>query len=178
MINFGVILNHMTDIAKTGPRSNQFNSFVHALLCDFAQSSGVRSDFPDIKHFARVAVVAVMNNGNVDVYDVAVFEGQRAGDPVTDDLVDGGADRARESLVVEGGGDGSVIEDVLVAELVEFVGGHARDDVRRDEVEHTRGQRTGSAHLLDLFGCFNFDVHGSGGAGDGLGRGGRGGRRC
>src|SRR5690606_23601169 len=53
----------------------------------------------DDVHLRAVAEVAVEGGGDVDVEDVAGLEGALTRDPVTDDLVDRGADRAREALV-------------------------------------------------------------------------------
>jgi hypothetical protein len=49
---------------------------------------------------------------------------------------------------------------VVVADPVEFLGGHAGLHVRRDDLQHFGGQAAGLAHLLEVFGGFQLDAHG------------------
>jgi len=51
---------------------------------------------------AVVAVDAVLERRHVDLHQVALLEGARVGDAVTDDLVHRRTDRLREAAVVEG----------------------------------------------------------------------------
>jgi hypothetical protein len=113
----------------------------------------------DDVHLGAVAEVAAQRGGDVEVDDVAGEEHAVARDAVADDLVGRGADRLREALVVERRGVGAVLDDELVAQAIERAGGHARDDVRLDEVEHLRGEATGGAHLLDLCPALDLDGH-------------------
>ena len=50
-----------------------------------------------------------------------------------------------------------MIEDEVVAELVELAGGDARHDMRRDEVERLGGQAAGPAHAFEAFGAVQLD---------------------
>ena len=99
----------------------------------------------------------VFNHGHVDVDDVAVF--QRfvvARDAVAHHFVHRDAHGFREAVVAEAGGDGLLlVGDVLVTDTVQFAGGHARFDVRLDDLQHFGGQAAGHAHFLDVIRCFN-----------------------
>ncbi len=75
---------------------------------------------------------AVDERGDVDLDDVAVVERAGVRDAVADDLVDAGAQRLREALVAERGRVGAVLDQELVADPVELVGGDAGRDVRAD----------------------------------------------
>ena len=92
----------------------------------------------DHEHSARVAVVAVLDDRDVDVDDVAVAQRAVARNSVAHDVVDGGADRLREwrragrAAVVQGRRDrAQIVDDVVVAEPIELLGGDARLHVRR-----------------------------------------------
>ena len=64
----------------------------------------------------------------------------------------------REAPVADVGRDRLLhVDDVVVADAVELVGGDAGLHVRRDHVQHLGGQAAGHAHLLDLFGGFDGD---------------------
>ena len=56
--------------------------------------------------------------------------------------------------------DGALhVDHIVVAKFVDFAGGDAGFNVRRDEVEHLRSEPTGDAHLLDVLLGFDHDVH-------------------
>src|SRR5690606_30661353 len=82
-----------------------------------------------------------------------------AGHAVADDLVDRGADRLGEALVVERGRVRAVVDDELVAQAIELAGGDSGSDVRADEVEHRSGEATARAHLLEFGGGLELDGH-------------------
>src|SRR5262249_17486764 len=107
---------------------------------------------------AGVAVVAVLDDGNVDVEDVSGLQNAVAGNAMTDLMIHRGADRLRERLVagrrvVQRRGDGLLLlDDEVVAQAVELSGRDARLDPVGDEVEHLGGELAGDAHVVDLFG--------------------------
>ena len=61
------------------------------------------------------------------------------------------------AAIAERGGDRAVVEDEVVAELVELAGGDARLDVGRDEVERLGRQPAGAAHALEALGAVDLD---------------------
>ena len=56
-------------------------------------------------------------------------------------------------LVAERRGVGAVVAQELVADPVELVGGHARDDVGAHEVARLGSDPAGDAHPFDGVGC-------------------------
>jgi hypothetical protein len=82
------------------------NGSVEALAGGFdeADVGGVGAGFvADVVGFVEVAVVAFVEEGNVEVEDVAVLEDAGVGDAVADDFVDGGAEGFGKVVVIEGG---------------------------------------------------------------------------
>ena len=76
---------------------------------------------------------------------------------MTNLVVHRGADAFRKSPVIQGGRDGSVLDDKIVAPIIEIVGRHSRLDVRGDHQQNLRRQFAGAAHQFDFFVFFNGD---------------------
>ena len=70
---FGVLLNGMTNVPQCRFRLDGTNSKVKSFLADFGQSAGADRNVPDQKHLARVAVIPILNDGDVDVDDITTF---------------------------------------------------------------------------------------------------------
>ena len=51
------------------------------------------------------------------------------------------------------------IDDQVMTELVQLVGGHARLDVGGDVIEYLAGQAAGDAHFLDFLRGLDGDWH-------------------
>ena len=92
---------------------------------------------------------SVLDDGHVDVDDVALLESAVARYAVADDVVDRGADGLRIAAVAERRGDGVLhIDDVVVADPVQLLGRHPGDDVRTDHVERFGREPAGDPHRL------------------------------
>ncbi|MNJ72496.1 hypothetical protein D3C77_691530 [compost metagenome] len=66
-------------------------------------------------------------------------------------------------MVVERGGDGLLnVDDIVVADAIQLLGGDPGLDVGLDHFQHLGGQAAGDAHLLDFF--RGLDGHGHGGS--------------
>ncbi|RMS02430.1 hypothetical protein ALP75_200820 [Pseudomonas syringae pv. actinidiae] len=113
-----------------------------------------------MKHSAGVAVVTVLDDRDVDVQRVAVLELPVAGDAVADHLIDRGADRLGKAFVVQRSRDRLLlVDDVVMADAVQFFGGDARLDMGRDHFQNFGGQAAGDAHLFNVFRGFEGDGH-------------------
>src|SRR5262249_41068814 len=118
-----------------------------------------------IKHAAGIAVKAVLDDGDVDVDDVAGAQLLVAWNAVAYHVVYRRADRlwirlvARRGIVERGRYRFLDAGDVVVAQAVQTIGGRTGLDVRSHEVEHLRGQSAGEAHFLDFLGGFDADGH-------------------
>src|SRR5690606_29401830 len=120
--------------------------------------SNLRSNVADEESVVGVAVEALVDRGDVQVDDVPVVElvfGRR--DPVTDDLVLGGAQRLRKPMVVESGRSPPTIDGVLVTHLVNVLSRHPNSKLLSKEVQGLRGHLAGLSHDLDFPGRFYSD---------------------
>ena len=168
-VGLGMGLDGVADVAECGAGAYGLDAEVEALLGDPHQPFGERLGLADHEHLAGVAMVAVLDDGDVDVEDVAVPELFLAGgDAVADDVVDRGADRAGKRRYAGAGGvvqrrwhAVDLIDDVAVAEVVERIGAHAGLDVRADHLQHAGGQAPGPAHALDVGVGGGFGGHGN-----------------
>ncbi|MNP18671.1 hypothetical protein D3C76_1111620 [compost metagenome] len=155
-----VLLDHFADVTQAAARFHQFDGHVHAFLGDLGQALGPLRHVADMEHAAGVAVKAVLDDGDVDVQGVAILQRFFVGDAVADHVVDRGADRLREAFVVERGRDGLLlVDDVVVADLVQLIGGNARFDMFSNHFQHIGGQFAGDAHFCDVLGGFEGDGH-------------------
>jgi hypothetical protein len=113
-----------------------------------------------VEHLAGVAMVSILDHGDINIDDVAVLEFFIIGDAVTNHLIYRGADRLGEAVVVERGRNGLLlVNDVFVADLVQFIGCHARLDIWLNHFENFRCQSAGGTHLFNLFRGLDFDSH-------------------
>ena len=161
-------LNGVADVAEGGAWANRGDAPVQALLSHPRQPLGQHRRLAHQKHLARVPVVAVLDDGDVDVEDVTALQRLlRRWDAVADHMVDRSADRAGEwrnagavAVVQRRRNAVYLIDDVAVADVVELVRGHARPDMLADHLEHAGGQAPGAAHAFDVSGVGGFGVHG------------------
>ena len=152
----------MADVAQGRARLHRADAAPHRLEGGFDQAPGHDRRGTDVVHAAGVAVPAILDDGDVDIEDVAVLEDlARAGDAVADHVVDRGAHRLGVAAITDVGRDRALhLDDVVMADPVQFLGAHARLDVVADQVEHFGGQAAGDAHLFDFLG--GLQVHGHG----------------
>jgi hypothetical protein len=129
----------------------------HAFERHLDQPFGLDARLADVEHAAAVAVVAVLDHGDVDIQDIACLEHAVARHAVADLVVHRGADRFRVRAVARRG----VIErrrdralhlhHVAVAQIVQLSGRDAGANVRGDEIEDLGSEPAGDAHALQLF---------------------------
>ena len=144
----------MADVAERRAGAHLADAAHHRLERGVDEPLGEHGRLADEVHAAGVAVPAVLDDGDVDVDDVAVLEDlARARNAVADHVVDRGAERLRKALVADVGRDRLLhVDDVLVGDAVELLGRDAGLDVLAHELEHLGGEAAGDAHLLDLLG--------------------------
>src|SRR5690606_11726577 len=121
--------------------------------------------FADDEHAAVVTMPAVLDDGDVEVDDVALFQRPLVGDAVADAVIDRGANRLRvrraaTGRVVQRGGDGALhIDHVVVGEAVQLFGGDARFDERGEVVEDFAGQTARQPHAVQVATGLDGDAH-------------------
>ena len=154
----GEHLDRVADVAQARAGLDLDDALPHGLVGEGAQALGGDRAFADDEHAAGVAVPAVLDDGDVDVDDVAVLQRPIVRNAVADLVVDRCADRlgvgrVAGRRVVQRRGDAALhIHDVLVRELVELVGRDAGLHVWREHVQHFGSQLAGDPHALNI-GC-------------------------
>ena len=91
-VRLHVMLNRVADITQARAWADFLDSQPHALIRDTRESLGQDLAFADEKHAARIAVIAVFDDGNIDIYHIAILEHALTRNTLSDDMVDGGAD--------------------------------------------------------------------------------------
>ena len=69
---------------------------------------------------------------------------------MTNLIIHRGTDTFRKTAVVQGSGDGFVLEDKVMAPVIELVGRHSRLNIRGDHQQNLRRQLAGDAHQFDF----------------------------
>ena len=159
---FGDLLAGIADVAEGDAGLHNLDTGHHALVGDVDQALRLRADGAHGIHAAGIAVEAVFFDGDVDVEDVAVFQGFVVGNAVADNVVYGGAAGFGEGgiAVVQWCGVAALhVDMIIVHQLVELIGGNAGFDEIADVVEGFGGQAAELAHFFDFFGGFDDDGH-------------------
>ena len=134
---FGVLLDGVADITEVDSWLDHLDTYAHALIAYSTDSLGLKRRFADQEHFTGVAVVAVFDDGDVDVDDIAVFETSVAGNAVAYLMIHRGANGFGKPMVVEWRRDRLLVfDDVLMTDIVQLPGRNARHDMRPYHFEH------------------------------------------
>lgn len=99
-----LLIDCITGRSKRHPRFNKLNCLVQRLSArlHYPDAIRVRERFiTDVVRLIQVTVEAAVIQRYVDVDDVAIDQASRVGNPVADDLVNGGADGFRETVIVQ-----------------------------------------------------------------------------
>ena len=161
----GVGLAGNTDVVETAARAHGVDPGPHRFEGELREARARNGGLSDHEHAGGVAVVAVLDGGDVDVDDVAVLEFLRTGDPVADDVIDGNAGRGGVrghpfGLVAEAGGNALLyVHRVVVGEFVEFLRRDAGLHEGGEVVEKFRSQAPRDAKARDVFGSFDGNGH-------------------
>ena len=103
------VATRRTHVAEKMPRTRRRDAALHALLRHLDEPLRRRRHLADEIHPRGIRIVAVHDDGRVDVDDVPLFEhilGRR--NPVADHVVDRRADALGEALKAEAGGNAAV----------------------------------------------------------------------
>src|SRR5690606_38238368 len=88
----GVFLNGMTDVSQSGAGADLLDAQPHAFIGGLNKAAGQDGRFADEEHAAGVTEPAILDDGDVNVHDVAVLQNLVTGYAVTDHVIDGRAD--------------------------------------------------------------------------------------
>src|SRR5207248_11042139 len=98
-MTLGEALDRRADIAEVRAGLDGTDAAPHRLVGHFAQPASLDRRRADIEHATGVAVETILDDGDVDIDDVASLELLVAWDAVTDDMVDRRADRCGIRLI-------------------------------------------------------------------------------
>ena len=161
------LLNRKANVTQVNPRFDLHNTMPHGLIGQLTKSFGHNGGLSEQKHATRVSVPAVLDDRDVDVDNVTLFQGLVIGNAVTDLVVDGGANglwvrRVAPGCIVQWRGDGPLdLRDVVVRQLVELVGRDTWHHVGRQIVQDFGGESTSNSHALNAVLIFECNSHGS-----------------
>src|SRR5690606_4925139 len=96
---FGVFLDGVPDVAQRGAGAHLLDAQPHAFVGGFGEAARQDGRLAHVVHAAGIAEPAVLDDGDVDVHDVAVLEDLVAGNAVADDVVYRSADGSRKGRI-------------------------------------------------------------------------------
>ncbi len=94
---------------------------------------------------------------DIQVYDIAIAQFSIGWNAVTDLIVDRRANTFGKSAVIQRGGQCVVLDNKLMAYLIEMVRCHTRLDVGLNHQKSLGRKLAGFAHQLDLIICLNMN---------------------
>jgi hypothetical protein len=98
-----VLLNYVAELLDSNPGFDMSDGFIQALSGGFDEADIVwicESFVADVVSLIEITVVALVEKGDIEVEDIAVFEWTLVRNAVADDLVDRGAVRLGEMIIV------------------------------------------------------------------------------
>jgi len=159
-VGFHVALDGFTNIAKMGAGAYHVDTLPHGLVGNVTQSFSKHRRLPDTEHLAGIAMIAVFDDGDVDIDDVSLLQFLLTRDAVAHLVIYRGTDGFGKTVVVERCGDRFLnIDDIVVTESVQFGSGDTHLYMRFNHLQHFGGETSGHAHLFDLFRGFYGDGH-------------------
>jgi hypothetical protein len=154
------LLNRCANIAKVRAISNYGNAGVSAAACNVDDTRGLRAYIADEKHRTRIAVVAVYVRGDVEINDVARFQGlPGAWNAVTHHLVSTRADSSGKSPVAELAWVAASARCILTNEPIDFCRRHAGPKLQAHTRQCFCGHASGAPHALNLRRAEDLDGH-------------------
>jgi len=162
---FRVPLDGVADVAERGARAHLRDTEPETFPADVTQPPRCDRGLAGDEHPAGVPVEAILDDGDVEIDDVAMLQHPLTRDAMTDLVVHRGADRLRKGRVarwrvVERRGHAALhLDHVAMAERVELAGGDPGANEGRDVVEDFTGQPAGDPHRGDLVRGLQCDGH-------------------
>ena len=125
-----MLLDSVADVAEVDA-GGHLNADAHALMAYSTDTFGLQRRLADQEHFAGVAVVALFDDCDINVDDVAVLETFVAGNSVANLMINRGANGFGKPVVVEWRRDRLLLVDnVPMTDVVQLTGGDTRHDMR------------------------------------------------
>ena len=151
----------MPHVAQRRARFHLADAGQHRLVGRVDQLPRHRARLADAIHAARIAEIAILDHGHVDIDDVAVLQDfGPAWDAVADHLVHRRTNRLRKAQVADIRRNRLLrIDDVVVAQRVEVVRRYAGTHVFADHREHVGGKPSGYAQRRNIVGSLVCNGH-------------------
>ncbi len=162
---FGMTLNCTTDVSEGAAWTNSPNSVPETFPGNPAKPTSLYRWRSDLEHSASVAVISILDDGDVDIEDVSVAQDSFAGYPMANLMIYRGANGFGEWFVTCRGVvkwswyDSLLVHHVIVAFLINLAGTDSGLDKRGNKIKNFRRQSACVPHFLDLFGRFDLDGH-------------------
>ena len=161
---FSVLLNGMAHITQGGAGFDLINTQPHAFISGFSQAAGQDAGLTHVVHTAGVTKPAVLNDGDVHIQNVAIFQHFIAGNAVTDNVVDGGANGAwkgwvARGRVAHGGGFDPQLIDALHAQAIQFAGCDTCFDKGSQVIKDGCRRLASSTHFFEISGVCDENTH-------------------
>jgi hypothetical protein len=159
-IFLNMFLNCLADIAQVFAGSELFDAEPQRLKGHFREPFRLNAGLAHKEHSAGVTVEFILDDSDVDIQNVARFQLPFARYAVTNDVIDRGTDRFRETPVIQGCRDRALgLDDVLVANLVQFACRDTRLHVLSNHIQDVGGKSARHAHFVLLGRRFNRYIH-------------------
>ena len=154
---FVIDLYGVGDVPQPSALDEVFHSFEKALACGLHQPALFLAHFADEESPRRVRLPSVQHNARVYAHNHSLFQSFVAGNAVHDHLVDRGAYRSGKAAVSEEGRRAAVPLDVVVCELVEFLGAYAGTDLFFEVQQEVPEHLSRLSHQSDFGGTFEIN---------------------
>ena len=116
--------------------------------------------FANVKHLAGIPVVAIFNDGNININDIPIFKPLFTWYAVANLMVYAGADGFWKSVVIERCWY-SILSfgDIFVTDLINFLGRITLFYVRFYYAQNFTSQMASDPHFFNFFRCFYMNAH-------------------
>ena len=141
---FGDVMDAVTGAGLVDANRERFLGFLE-------KPGRGRRDFADGNCRGSVADPAVQDNADIEFDDVGVLNASGAADAMDNFVVNGNADVAGESAVVEEGAASAALVDEPGNEFINLAGGNTWDDGKGGFFEDFTGRAATAPHGLDFF---------------------------
>mmetsp|Transcript_2653 Transcript_2653/g.7510 ORF Transcript_2653/g.7510 Transcript_2653/m.7510 type:complete len:281 (+) Transcript_2653:475-1317(+) len=143
-------LDGVANTVEGHPRATLLDGRSKPLLIGLHQALCLRGYSATKKGLRAVAVVAVQEDSDIDVNDVAILKRPGVGDAMADAFVHRRAHALRKLAVVEGGGVGAGIDNHLMHKDVDLLCGDSRLDELPCLVPYLCSELASGSHLYNL----------------------------
>ena len=86
-MGFGVALDDVTDISQLCTRFNRSDTASHAFVGNDRQSPGNQRSFTDEEDFAGIAMEAILDDGDIDIQHITIFQSAIPRDAMTNLMI-------------------------------------------------------------------------------------------